>query len=266
MENQSQQQIRARRYLKLSFGLHAGLFLFIFINTFVFPSKPITINPSVQIDMVALPSQVKQENPDPIDTTLPVKQEPPPPAKEETQPDEPEPAPIKAPSPTKEKDAAKDAKSALARLKEQMKKEEKKKVAENRKQNQEQLEKRQQDLKRFEETYRSAIQGNQVHKGTNSTGDMQETTDAYLGHINERIRSNWGLPAWLQNKGLRAEVIVNIDASGKVVRFVFRRNSGNDVFDEYVKTAVTKSSPFAPPPEELAKTLRNSGLQVNFPL
>ncbi|MGE3261886.1 MAG: TonB family protein [Bacteriovoracia bacterium] len=260
----SEQKKTAKRYLTISFSLHAGLFLFLLFGQLVFPSKALVFNPAVQIDMVALPSQVKQENPDPIDTTLKVKENPPPPPEEKAQPDEPEPAPIKAPTPPK--DSAKEAKNALERLREQVKKNESKKQAENKKQQQEQLNKRKEDLKRFEETYRNAISGNQVHKGTNSTGDMAETLNAYGGHITERLRSNWGLPVWLQGKGLRAVVRIYIDGRGTVTQVTFLQRSGNDVFDEYVKTSVQKSSPFAPPPEDLAKGLRNTGVEVLFPL
>lgn len=266
MDKQAQ-NIRTQRYVKISLAAHAALFLFMFAGNFVFPNKPIVINPSVQIDMVALPNQVKEAEPTPVDTTLPVKPNPPPPPPpEEKQEDEPEPAPIKAPPPTKEKDAAKEAKAALERMREQLKKNQKKQEADKRKQQQEQVDQRQKDLKRFEDAYRSAIQGNQTHKGTNSTGDMVEAANAYGAHITERLRSNWGLPAWLQNKGLRAVVRIFINSNGSVARFVFVQTSGNDVFDEYVKTTVQKSSPFAPPPEELAKGLRNSGVEVLFPL
>lgn len=265
MKQPEEQKKTAKRYVTLSFAAHASLFLFFMIGGIACPQKSLVVNPSVQIDMVALPNQVKQENPEPIDPTLKVKENPPPPP-EEKQPDEPEPAPIKAPPPAKEKDAAKEAKSALERLREQVKKNEKKQEAENRKKQQEQLEKRKEDLKRFDEAYRNAISGNQTHKGTSSTGDMSETLNAYGGHIIEVIRSNWGLPAFLQGKGLRASVIIKIGASGgSAAQITFLQRSGNTAFDEYVEAAV-KRSKFAPPPEELARSLRNTGVEVNFPL
>lgn len=90
--------------------------------------------------------------------------------------------------------------------------------------------------------------------------------NAYAGHIRERLRQNWGLPVFLQDKGLRAVVRMYIDERGNILRYNFTSVSGNDAFDSYVKAAVKGASPLAPPPEEMAKGLRNSGLEVQFPL
>jgi TonB family protein len=257
------QKKKAKSYLTISLALHGGLFLFLLLGQIISPSKALVFNPSVQIDMVALPNQVKQENPPPLDPTLKVKENVPPPPEEKPQPDEPEPAPIKkAPPP---KDASKDAESALDRLRAQMKKNNKKKEAESRKEQLDEIEKKKENLKRFEETYRNAINGNQVHKGTNSTGDMTETLNAYGGHITEQLRRNWGLPAYLQGKGLRAVVRIYIDPSGKVSRFVITHGSGSEAFDGEVIGTV-KATSYSPPPEELAKGLRNTGVEVTFPL
>jgi TonB family protein len=95
---------------------------------------------------------------------------------------------------------------------------------------------------------------------------MQATVNAYAGHITDKLRSNWALPVYLQTQGLRATVRIYIDGKGSLVRFQFIQNSGNDVFDEYVKGAIQRSNPFAPPPEEMARGLRNSGIEVLFPL
>jgi hypothetical protein len=51
-----------------------------------------------------------------------------------------------------------------------------------------------------------------------------------------------------------------------VSRIVFIRNSGDEAFDSYVKATVEKSSPFAPPPNEMAGQLQSSGMEVGFPL
>lgn len=181
----------------------------------------------------------------------------------------PEPKPEPKPRPdemalekAKEKKAENDAKKALERLKAERQKEQR---AED-KRREELVNKREEDLKRFEEAYRSAIKGNQTNQGTSSTGSMQETVNAYAGHIRERLHSNWALPVWLQDKGLRAVVRMYIDGRGNIVRYQFTAVSGNDAFDNYVKGTVQRSGPFAPPPEEMAKGLRNSGLEVQFPL
>lgn len=254
---------KTKRYLKISFGLHAGLFLLLLINDFVFPSRALIFQPSVQIDMVALPNQVKSDDTPVLDKSLPVKEDvPPPPPPEEKSEPEPAPAPIKekAPAPS-EKEAEKAAKSALERLR----KEQAKKQKEDRKRQQEQLDKKEAQLKKFNETYRAALRGNQTHEGTNATGAMVEIKNAYAGHVTEELRRNWALPVYLQSQNLRAVVRIYIGSDGKVTRQTMIKGSGNELFDEYVKGAVNRSK-FAPPPEELAKDLRNVGAEVTFPL
>jgi TonB family protein len=90
--------------------------------------------------------------------------------------------------------------------------------------------------------------------------------NAYAGHVVEKVRSNWALPVYLQGRGIQASLRIYLDARGNVLRYQFSRPSGNDTFDENVVGAVKKSSPFAPPPEEMARGLRNSGLELDFPL
>jgi TonB family protein len=256
-----------KRYFTISLLLHLGFFLFIAISGLVFPSKSELQLPTVQIDMVALPNQVKEENPEPVDTSLPVKEDvaPPPPPEEKAPEPEPEPVPIpekKAePKPVK-KEAEKRAKSALERLREQVendrKEEERKKQAA--------VDKRKSDLKKFEEKYRAALRGNQTNTGTSASGALQSTMNAYFAHVRERLNSNWALPAWLQSQGLNAVVRVYIDGRGNVLRMNFVKASGNEAFDNYVKGTLQKSSPFAPPPAEMADALRNTGVEVGFPL
>lgn len=237
------------------------------VSGWVFPGRQENFLPTVQIDMVALPDQVKAADQPALDPTLPVKDAPPPLAP----PPEPEASADSMPEPPdrraemalqKERDAQKEAKKALERLRQQVKRDQK---AEDRRR-EELIERRQADLKRFEEAYRSAIRGNQTNQGTSMTGEMKATMNAYAGRVVEKVRSNWALPAFLQGRGLQASLRIYIDARGNLARYQFSRMSGNEAFDNYVKGAVQKSSPFAPPPEEMARGLRNSGLELDFPL
>lgn len=256
------QDQKLKRYLKISLIGHVVLFAVGIISQWVFPGKATLFTPTVQIDMVALPNQVKQAEPEPIDTSLPVKENPPP--KPEAKEEEPDAValPEKKSNLKDKKEAEKRAKNALEKIREQMKKE---KEEEERKK-QELVNKRKNDLKKFEEKYRAAIRGNQTNEGTSSTGDLQATANAYAGAIIERLRSNWSLPVFLQSKNLRASVRVYIDGRGNLVRYQFSESSGNDVFDDYVKGAIQRSNPFPPPPEEMVRGLRNSGIEVSFPL
>lgn len=255
---------KLKRYLKISFIAHISLFVFAIVSQLVFPGKPVLFTPSVQIDMVALPNQVKDANPEPIDTSLPVKDKEPPPQPEAKE--EPDPTPVLekpsvAPAKNK-KEAETRAKNAVEKIREQMKKERE----EEDQKKQASLNKRKEDLKKFEEKYRAAIRGNQTNNGGSATGDLQATMNAYGSAVADKLKSNWGLPVWLQSKGLRATVRIYIDARGNLVRFQFTQNSGNDTFDDYVKGTVQRSNPFPPPPEEMARDLRNTGIEVLFPI
>jgi protein TonB len=260
---QEQQKKKQKRYFLISFGLHLGLFLFLAISSFVMPHDAQLILPSIQVDMVALPDHVKGDTPV-IDPTQPVKEQEPPPPPEEKEVAKPAPkaADDSPMALEREREAEKRAKQALERMRKQMKKEQ---AAESKKR-QELLEKRQADLKRFEETYRSAIKGNQANQGTSASGALGEVTNAYTGHVMDKVRSNWGLPAWLQSQKLRAVVHIRIDSRGNLISYNLTESSGNQIFDDYVTASIKKSNPFAPPPQELAPTLRNPGMEVLFPL
>lgn len=237
------------------------------LSQFVFPSKAILFNPSVQIDMVALPNQVKEANPEAIDKSLPVKDEPPPPSKPEPQEEEPEAVPIpekqKAAEPTikNKKEVEKRAKSAVEKLREQMKKE--REEIEQKKQ--EELSKREENLKKFKEKYRAAIRGNQTNEGTSLTGDMQATVNAYGGAVVERLKPNWNLPVYLQSKGLRASVRVYLDGRGYLVRYQMSQGSGNDAFDEYVIKTIKAAIPSPLPPRRWQEACEILASRYRFP-
>lgn len=260
---------KQKRYFTISLAVHLGLFLSLAVGGLIFPHKIDLQLPAVQIDMVALPDQVKQETPSQVDTSLPVKEDAPPPPEKEPEP-EPEPEPIaipekKKPEPKKEapkKDTQKQAKSALERLREQVENERK----EEERKKKEALERRKNDLKNFEEKYRAAIRGNQKNEGTSATGQLQSTMNAYYAHVRDRLAQHWALPPYLQTQGLNAVVRIYIDNRGNVARMNFVKSSGNENFDEYVKGAINRGTPFAPPPSEMAGDLRNRGIEVGFPL
>lgn len=261
---------KLRRYLKVSAGLHAGFLLLMVVGEFISPGAGEIFQPSVQIDMVALPDLVKAQN-RPVDTTLPVKEAPPPappePEEKEAEPEsKPDPKP-KAEDPDlmalkKEKDAQNEAKKALERLRAQMKKDQKAEA----KKREEQINEREKNLKKFEETYRAAIKGNQTNQGSSATGAMLEARNAYFGHIVDRVRGRWALPAFLQGKGFRAVVRMYVDSRGNAIRYTVVRSSGNEAFDSQAVGAIKEASPFAAPPAEMSNGLRNNGLELEFPL
>jgi len=237
---------KIRHYGLISLCFHCALFLILLLGNFIFPTKRDLLLPTIQVDMVALPSQTKKSEQN-FDTALPIKEENP-----------PEESSLVIKKEVKI-DASKAAKSALAKLKEEVELSRKEK-------NKQDKNKKKLDLQRFEAAYRSAISGNQTNNGDSANGILAETRNAYFGHLASRLRGNWSLPAWLQSKGLRASVVIYVSGSGEIARFRFLKESGNDVFDDYVKATLQRSSPFAPPPTEMSKDLRNTGIEVNFPL
>ena len=250
-------------YFALSLTLHASFFLLALFWQKLGPHNiPLLIQPTVKVDLVALPNEVKNPEPPPMDIAKPIAEKPPelPPPEEKSEEETPV-APNKT-SPKTHKDAENKAKNAIERMREEM---ETKKLAEDKKRK-ELLDKRKADLKKLEETYRSAVRGNQVNQGTSNTGQMEETKNAYGAYIANHLRENWSLPSYLQSKGFRAVVRIYLDQHGTVTKSIFTKYSGNDVFDEYVKSTIQQSSPFSPPPDEFSGKLRTVGMEVNFPL
>lgn len=262
------QNERFKRFFVVSLILHVVFFALGFIGHLISPGTPEFFVPTVQVDMVALPDQVKSQTEQVLDKSLPVKEEPAPKEKavEKTAEKEPDkPKVVDAPKPDemslkRDRDAA--AKKALERLREEMKKSQK---DAQKKKLEELADQRKENQKRFEEAFRNALKGNQVNEGTSTSGVTEATKNAYIGVIQQTIRNNWGLPPYLQGRGLSAAVVVQINSGGAVVGFRFTKTSGSDAFDDYVKSAVQQSSPFPAPPEEMARTVRN-GIGVRFPL
>lgn len=267
-----QQRGLANRCVAMSSALHVALFLLLGVGNFFAP-KPLVMLPTIQVDIVALPSQVKNNDAPAPDLSLPVKPNAPVPAPAEprSEPDvmtKPEPKGASnaeeefALERKKEADAKKRAEAALKRMREQLKQE---RIAQEQKK-QTALEKRRADLKAFEQKYRQAINGNQRNEGNALTGQMKATLNAYVGAITDRIRENWALPSFLQDQRLTAWIVIHVDARGNVVAMEFTRVSGNTLFDNNAESAIRRASPLPPPPAEMAAGLRRSGIEVKFPL
>ena len=251
-------------YFRKSFFAHI-IFLSIFLSwSYLFPSQPLVIQPAIQVDMVALPDFTKGKDPI-VDTSLPPKED----AKPAPQPVEiPDPTPDimkipekeKKPDPKAKQEPAprESAKKALERIKKELadkdKAEQKRRIEEKKK-----------DIERFDEKFRARLAGNSLSQGNSVSGVPAEVTNAYLGHIVDRIRANWELPPYLQSSNLRAAVRLYVDGNGSI-RYQISKKSGNEVFDNLVKDAIERAKPFAPPPEGLAGELRRNGLEVLFPL
>ena len=62
---------------------------------------------------------------------------------------------------------------------------------------------------------------------------------------------------------LSATVVAWIKADGSLLRHELQKKSGNQFFDEALELAVKKTR-LPPPPPELARSLHDEGLALNF--
>ncbi|RYZ58469.1 MAG: TonB family protein [Proteobacteria bacterium] len=76
----------------------------------------------------------------------------------------------------------------------------------------------------------------------------------YRGYLIGIIRRNYALPTTyqLQKSDARATLAIVIGATGELMQAEIQQSSGDSVFDDYCVRAVNKSSPFNPPPANLA--------------
>jgi colicin import membrane protein len=250
---------------RLSLGLHVGVALFVLIQGFIFPGKQVPYIPSLRVDLVGLPDQLKQDltrpsahPPAPAATPQAEKVEKaPPPAiphpkaapvpLEQAKPNEMVLNPVQAKQ-RADKKLEKKMSSSLARIKA--------------------LAKISGEPVAKTQTDESAhlIKGNRISKGSSVSGEARESDkEDYIGALQSAIRENWELPLYLERQQLTAQVMIFIDATGRMTQYKFIRSSGVPQFDDAIKRALMKSQPFPMPPADISSTVE-SGVMVGFPL
>lgn len=249
------------RNIAISFGLHIAVVLVIFFQAVLIPREPLELRNAIRVDVVGLPEKI--EKPAELKPKPETPQaEPPPPPKPKLPPKEATPEPtMKAPvmpkpSPTAKKvDLEKaqteslkklKAMSALDKIKEQLAEEKSKEKDKNAKPTQ-------------------VVKGNAVNEGNSLTGLEKLDFERYFDDLKTKVRGRWNIPEWMADAKLKAAVLVMIDERGYVVKKVFRRSSGNVVFDNSVIAAIESSSPLPPPPKRLQGLLETNGIVLNFP-
>lgn len=241
------------RNIAISIGLHAGVLILIFFQAVLMPGEPIELRNAIRVDVVGLPEKMKEEpvlHPPPTETKapepkakLPPKEEKAPPAVKLKGPEMPNPK-------AKKIDTAKAQREALNKLKAQSALEDIKK-----------------SLAKEQETQQKStlVKGNKPIEGSDLTGLHQIDFNRYLKEVEGIIRSRWSIPEWMADAKLRAQVLVQIDERGFIVKKAFQRSSGNVVFDNSVMGAIEASSPLPPPPKRLQGVLESNGIIFNFP-
>ena len=232
------------RYVGISTLFSFFLLSSIFVVQYFFSSNQIKTLPVIQVDIVALPNFKKNNisindiGKQPIAKNIP-----------------------KVKSSNKDNSMVFKKKKALEsinKIKEKIRKRNLKEISKQRA-------KEQEILKKFQEKYRSILAANQTNKGDSISGALEASINKYVTNIVNQIRENWELPLYLQDKGLRAGVVLHIDRNGNA-RYTFSKRSGNDIFDELVRNALELSIPFLQPPPEIISLLKNEGIEVLFPL
>jgi outer membrane biosynthesis protein TonB len=255
--------------LRWSVGVHILLFAFIIVKSLVFPEKFIPIMPTLRVDIVGLPDQIKGERfhmPPPASggtkkEEIPApkvpepKAVPKPPAKavERAAPDEmvykPKSSQPEAKESAKEsaKEREKELKSALARIKA--------------------LSKISADSDDEGPAAPALIKGNRISHGTSLSGEAREGAGVtYYETVRDHLQQNWALPVWIARQKLSAQVQIFVDGGGRLRSFKFIKFSGNGQFDDAVKNTVTTSQPYPTPPQQLVSSLLANGILVGFPL
>ncbi len=76
---------------------------------------------------------------------------------------------------------------------------------------------------------------------------------AYFRQLDERIRSNWTVPALAlgEKEKLMVQLRIIIEKDGRVSQVRMEKTSGNPYFDDSVRRAINKASPLPVPPEQL---------------
>jgi len=71
----------------------------------------------------------------------------------------------------------------------------------------------------------------------------------YFGAVRKRVKRFWVIPdTLLEEEGLEAVIVIEIDKDGLLIGSRFERSSGNPYFDQSAMRAITKAAPFPPPP------------------
>ncbi|NNG47722.1 MAG: TonB C-terminal domain-containing protein [Deltaproteobacteria bacterium] len=76
---------------------------------------------------------------------------------------------------------------------------------------------------------------------------------AYFRKLDEKIRSNWTVPALTagERENLMVRLRIVIERDGRVSQVRMEKTSGNTYFDDSVRRAINKASPLPVPPEQL---------------
>ncbi len=98
------------------------------------------------------------------------------------------------------------------------------------------------------------------------TAQSAEEGDAYFTAVHDAIMENYVVPSVISERErlyLAAAVVAWIGPGGQILKHQFEKKSGNDFFDQALELAIQRTK-LPPPPPDLARSLRDTGVVLNF--
>lgn len=98
------------------------------------------------------------------------------------------------------------------------------------------------------------------------TAASAEEGDAYFSAVHDAILEHYVVPSVISERErlfLSASVVAWIGGDGSILRHEFQTKSGNAFFDQALERAIRQTK-LPPPPPDLARSLRDSGVVLNF--
>jgi outer membrane biosynthesis protein TonB len=98
------------------------------------------------------------------------------------------------------------------------------------------------------------------------TAATAEEGEKYFGEVEDAIHQNYVVPSVISERErmyLSATVVIYIGRDGSIVKHVMTKPSGNTFIDQALVLALQRTHLPAPPPE-LARVVRNDGVEINF--
>ena len=93
-----------------------------------------------------------------------------------------------------------------------------------------------------------------------------EEGDAYFTAVHDAILENYVVPSVISERErlfLSASVLAWIGRDGQILKHSFQKKSGNSFFDQALDLAIQQTR-LPPPPADLAQSLRDTGVVLNF--
>jgi len=98
------------------------------------------------------------------------------------------------------------------------------------------------------------------------TAASAEEGEKYFGEVEDKIHANYVVPSVISERErlyLSATVVIYIGRDGSIVKHVMTKPSGNSFIDQALVLALQRTR-LPPPPAELARLVRDEGLEINF--